>query len=64
MMPLISCLVASSDSLDSPSADTMDYVCYAIDVCNCFSFLPIENTLMMKPNFDQIPAADLHRKLP
>ena len=40
----VDCLVTSSSSLNSPSAYTTDHMFYAVDVCNCFSFLPIENS--------------------
>ena len=33
----VGCLVSLSSSLDSPPADAMDCVCYAVDDCNHFS---------------------------
>ena len=44
----VDCLMSLSSSLDSPSADATDYMFYAIDVCNRFSFLSIDNSPVME----------------
>ena len=54
------CPVSLSNSLDSLSVNATDSVCYTVDVYNHFSFLPIENTLVMESNLEKIPAATLH----
>ena len=33
-------------------------MCYAVDVCNCFSSLSIENTPVMESDVDVIPTAN------
>ena len=48
--------MALSSSLDSPSANATDNVCYTVDHCSCFSSLPIENAPVMKANIDKAPA--------
>ena len=45
---LHACLVTLSSSLDSPSADATDHMFYAVDVCNCFSSLSVENIPVME----------------
>ena len=44
----VACLVTSSSSLVSPSADTTDHMFYAVDVCNRFSSLSVENISVME----------------
>ena len=48
-----------SISLDSSSTDATELACYAVDVCNHFSFLSIESTLVIESNVDVIPTANL-----
>ena len=59
-MNTVGCSVALFSSLDSLSANATDNVHYIIDVGNCFSSLPIENTPVMVFNVDRIPAVTLH----
>ena len=40
--------VTLSSSLDSLSADATDHMFYAVDVCNCFSSLSVENIPVME----------------
>ena len=42
--------VTLCSSLHSPSADATDHMFYAVDVCNWFSSLPIENRPLMELN--------------
>ena len=44
----VACPVTSSSSLVSPSADTTDHMFYAVDVCNRFSSLSVENISVME----------------
>ena len=62
-MGTVGCSVVLSSYLDPLSAYATDNVCCAIDVCNHFSSLPIENTPVMESNVDEIPAAHLHEKV-
>ena len=39
----VACPVTLSSSLDSPSVDATDHMFYAVDVCNRFSSLSVEN---------------------
>ena len=52
-----------SSSLHSPSADATDHMFYAVNVCNCFSSLSIENSPVMESNDEKIPTANLHWKV-
>ena len=44
----VACLVTLSNSLHSPSADATDHMFYAVDVCNRFSSLTVENIPVME----------------
>ena len=44
----VACPVTLSSSLDSPSADATDHMFYAVDVCNRFSSLSVENIPVME----------------
>ena len=44
----VACPVTLPSSLDSPSADATDHMFYAVDVCNRFSSLSVENTPVME----------------
>ena len=56
---LICCPVTLSISLDSSSTDATELVCSAVDVCNHFSFLLIESTLVIESNVDVTPTANI-----
>ena len=56
----VGCPVTLSSSLASPPVDATDHVFYAVDVCNRFSSLSLENSSVMESNVDMIPAANLH----
>ena len=44
----VPCPVTLSSSLDSLSVDAIDHMFYAVDVCNCFSSLSVENIPVME----------------
>ena len=44
----VDCLVTLSSSLDSSSADATDHIFYAVNACNLFSFLSMENSPVIK----------------
>ena len=44
----VACPVTLPSSLDSPSADATDHMFYAVDVCNRFSSLSVENIPVME----------------